>query len=132
MRVPIMEQQEKVRFCCGSCGYAIKYANTPKKLVYANSNGKPRYSRMVYRNMPIDPFFGFAVWYKVETTQGLLWAYNLEHLSLIEAYIADPLREQNALESKNNSLANRLPKWVSSPKGREYLLCLIARLKLKK
>lgn len=129
--VSVTEHEEKVRFSCVSCGYAIKYGNTPKLIVYVNSRGKPKYSRMVYRNAPIDPFFGFSVWYKVETTHGLLWAYNLKHLSVIEAYIADPLRERNGIENRNNSLASRLPKWASSAKHRKYLLRLIARAKLK-
>lgn len=128
---PITEHEKKVRFSCVSCGYAIKYANTPKMLVYINTQGKPKYSRVLYRDAPIDPFFGFTVWYRVDTTYGLLWAYNLEHLSVIEAYIADPLRERNGIENRNNSLASRLPKWVSSAKHREYLLRLVARTKLK-
>lgn len=129
--VPMVEHEEKVRFACVRCGYAIKYANTPKMIVYVNSRGKPKYSRMVYQNAPVDPFFGFSVWYKIETNHGLLWAYNLAHMSVIEAYIANPLRERNGIENKNSSLASRLPKWVSAAKNRSYLLRLIARVKSK-
>ncbi|NGM63024.1 hypothetical protein G5B30_14020 [Sphingobacterium sp. SGG-5] len=128
---PAARHEEQVRFSCMACGYAIKYANTPKMIVYVNSRGMPKYSRVLYRNEPIDPFFGFTVWYRVDTKDGLLWAYNLEHLAVIETYIADPLRQRNGLPNQNNSLASRLPIWVGAAKNREYLLRLIARAKLK-
>lgn len=129
--VSMAEHEEKVRYSCLRCGYAIKYAHTPKMTVYVNKRGVPKYSRMLHRNASIDPFFGFTLWYCIEANEGLLWAYNLIHLAVIEAYIADPLRERNGLDFQNNSLASRLPKWVSSAKNREYLLRLIARVKAK-
>src|SRR5690606_26401143 len=131
MYVSIDENKENVRCARVRSGYAIKYANTSKMMVYVNSHGKPKYSRMVYQNSPVDPFFGFSVWYKIETNHGLLWAYNLAHMSVIEAYIANPLRERDGIENKNSSLASRLPKWVSAAKNRSYLLRLIARVKSK-
>lgn len=129
LNTTMAEHEEKVRFSCGGCGYAVKYANTPKLIVYINSRGIPKYSRIIFRNEPIDPFFGFTVWYRLETVYGLLWAYNLDHLLVIEAYISDPLRQRNGLEYRNNSLASRLPKWVSSAKNRTYLLKIIGRMK---
>ncbi|WP_164122242.1 hypothetical protein [Sphingobacterium sp. xlx-130] len=129
--VPMAEHEEKVRFSCVSCGYAIKYENTPKTPVYVNSRGLTKYSRLLYPNAPIDPFFGFALWYCIEVNEGTLWAYNLEHLSVIEAYLKDSLRERNGLPYQNNSIASRLPKWVSAAKNREYLLRLIAWVKLR-
>lgn len=127
----MQEHEEKVSFSCGSCGYAIKYVNTPKMAVYVNSRGQPKYSRILHRNAPIDPFFGFTLWYRIESNEGTLWAYNLAHLSVIEAYVAAPLRERNGLPNQNNSLASRLPKWVSAAKNRDYLLRLIGRVRKK-
>lgn len=129
--IPTEEQEEKMRFSCTACGHAIKYTETPKMLVYVNSRGKPKYSRVLYRNSPIDPFFGFNLWYRIEANEGMLWAYNLEHLEVIEAYIADTVRDRNGLSNQNNSIASRLPKWVSAAKNREYLLRLIGRVKAK-
>ncbi|ERJ60665.1 hypothetical protein [Sphingobacterium paucimobilis] len=126
---PMAEHEEKVRFSCVSCGYAIKYGSTPKVTVYVNSRGVPKYTRVLHRNEPIDPFFGFALWYCIEANEGTLWAYNLEHLSVIEAYVTDSLRERNGEPYQNNSIASRLPKWVSAAKNREYVLRLIANAK---
>ncbi|TDQ76602.1 hypothetical protein [Sphingobacterium yanglingense] len=121
--------EEKVRFACVACGYAIKYGNTPKVVVGANHRVGARYSRILYLNGPVDPFFGFALWYCITANEGLLWAYNLEHLSVIEAYVRDALRERNGIPYQNDSIASRLPKWVSSAQNREYVLRLIANAK---
>jgi hypothetical protein len=121
--------EEELRFSCTSCGYAIKYANTPKFPVFTNSRGVTVKGRLLLMNTSCDPFFGFTLWYRIETTDGLLWAYNLAHLTVIELYIADPLRSRNGLPDKNNSLASRLPKWVGAAKNRAYLLRLIGRFK---
>lgn len=129
--LPMADLEEKVSFSCLSCGYNIKYANTPKLTVYVNSKGVPKYSRLLHLNTAIDPFFGFTLWYILEANDGILWAYNNEHLSIIEHYIAVPLRERNGLPHQNNSLASRLPKWVSAAKNRDYLLRLIARVRQK-
>lgn len=127
--VPMAEHEEKVRYSCLRCGYIIKYANTPKMTVYVNRQGVPKYSRVLLRNAPVDPFFGFALWYRIDANEGSLWAYNIAHLSVIEAYVADPLRERNGMPFQNDSIASRLPKWVSSTKNREYVLRLIANAK---
>lgn len=125
-----MSVHEKlVRFSCTACGYTIKYGNTPKITIYVNSRGIPKYSRILFRNTNVDPFFGFPLWYSMEANEGLIWAYNLEHLSVIEAYIADILRERNGLPVKNNSIASRLPKWISAAKNRTYVLVLIERMR---
>ncbi|MBL1407828.1 hypothetical protein [Sphingobacterium faecale] len=121
--------EERGRFSCVSCGYAIKYGSTPKVAVYVESRGVPKYTRVLHRNAPIDPFFGFALWYCIEANEGVLWAYNLEHLSVIEAYVIGSLRERKGMPYQNNSIASRLPKWVSAAKNREYVLRLIANAK---
>ena len=126
---PVAEYEEHVRFSCMSCGYAVKYINTPKFTVFVNSRGKAVHSRILLMNTDCDPFFGFRLWYIVETPYGALWAYNLAHLTVIEQYIADKKRERNGLPNKNNSLASRLPQWAKHAKHRELLLRLIQRAK---
>lgn len=123
------EHEEQVRFACVTCGYALKYSNIPKEVIGANSLGTLRYSRTLSRNGAVDPFFGFALWYCITANEGLLWAYNLEHLSVIEAYVGDSLRERNGIPFQNDSIASRLPQWVSSAKNRTYVLRLIANAK---
>lgn len=125
------EIEEKVRFSCYACGYAIRLANTPKVLFYQNSRGKGVYGRILHMNAPIDPFFGFSIWYQIETVHGLLWAYNAQHLEVIEQHIKDHLRQRSGLLYMNRSIGSRLPKWVSSSKNRDYLLKLIQRAKTR-
>ncbi|MCW2262222.1 MULTISPECIES: hypothetical protein [Sphingobacterium] len=125
----IAEYEMEVRFSCTSCGFSVKYINTPKFTAYINNKGQAVTSRLLIQNAPCDPFFGFDVWYQVETKHGLLWAYNLEHLTVIESYIADTHRTRNGLPYKNNSIGSRLPQWIKNAKNRIYLLKIIARLK---
>jgi len=127
----IQDYEDEVRFSCTTCGYAIKYANTPKFTVDANSRGRNLTSRVLMLNSPCDPFFGFEVWYRIESKFGLLWAYNLEHLMVIENYIADTLRIRHAVPYQNKSIGSRLPQWVKDAKNRMYLLKLITKSKLR-
>ena|SRR5690606_22482680 len=129
VNAPATEYEKLVRFSCLACGYAIKYGNTPKFTAFINSKGKAVRSRMLFLNTTCDPFFGFSLWYIIETPYGMLWAYNLIHLNVIEAYIADIQRERNGLSPQNNSLASRLPQWVKAAKHRTLLLKLIQRFK---
>ena len=125
------EQEEQVRFACHSCGYSLKLANTPKTLFYRTSRGKSVYGRVLHLNAPIDPFFGFNVWYQIDCAHGLLWAYNAAHLSVIESYIKDKLRTRSNIFHMNRSIASRLPRWIGIAKNRDYLLKLIERAKNK-
>ncbi len=82
-------------------------------------------------NAPCDPYFRLAAWYQIETPWGLLWAYNEEHLEVIERFVADKLRSRNGLPMLNNSLASRLPQWVTDSRHREAILKYIQRFKAK-
>lgn len=121
--------EDDVQFSCISCGFALKYKDIPKTTLFTNSRGKNIKSRVMIVNSPYDPFFRYEVWYTTETKFGILWAYNLEHLSVIENYIADQLRSRNGLPYKNNSIGSRLPQWVKDAKNRVYLLKIITKLK---
>lgn len=126
----INEYELDVQFSCIACGYTVKYFNTPKFSLYTNSKGKEYKSRMMFLNGPYDPYFGFEVWYSIDTKFGLLWAYNSKHLDVIENYIGSTLRSRNGLEIQNNSIGSRLPQWVKDSKNREYLLKIIQRIKI--
>ena len=127
----IKEYEVQVQFSCTACGYTIKYINTPESQFYSNSQDVKKTGRILILNAPCDPFFGFDLWYRIETTYGLLWAYNLNHLSVIEDYIADPKRSRNGIPSQNDSIASRLPQWAKDTKNRDYIVKLIKRYKLR-
>lgn len=129
--VNIREYESEVRFSCYVCGYALRYTDLAKPTIFTNSKGIPVKSNILYHNAPFDPYFTFPVYYEIETKFGDIWAYNLEHLQVIETYIGDKIRSRNGIPSQNNSIASRLPQWVKSAKNREYLLKTIQRFKEK-
>lgn len=126
---PIAGSEDLVRFSCLSCGRSLRYADTARITAFVNSRGIPVQTRMIYLNAPCDPYFRYDLWYRIETNWGLLWAYNVEHLELIEKFIADKLRSRNGIPMQNNSIASRLPQWATESKHRETLLKLIQKAK---
>lgn len=127
----IKDYEAQVQFSCTACGYTIKYSNTPESAFYTNSRGIKKNGRILILNAPCDPFFGFDLWYRIDTRYGLLWAYNIDHLSVIEKYIADPHRSRNGIPNQNNSIASRLPEWTKEAKNRDYIVKIIKRYKAR-
>ncbi|MGD2060091.1 MAG: hypothetical protein PVF87_04435 [Acidimicrobiia bacterium] len=69
-----------------------------------------------------DPCFGHLLWYRAETSKGVIWAYNREQLEALRSFIGASLRERSAAPTwKNRSYFSRLPKWMKSAKNREWL-----------
>ncbi|QCX01498.1 hypothetical protein FGM00_15800 [Aggregatimonas sangjinii] len=97
---------------CISCAY-----NTSKKVAFYQL-GTPK-----------DPFFGHPLWLQKKFKDGIFWAYNLEHLTLLENHIAANRRARDITKISNRSIGSRLPKWVTSKKNRKELLQLIDALK---
>ena len=128
---PISHYAFNVRFSCFNCGFLLKFAKTEVISPLNNSTEQGIKYNVIFLNSPIDPFFGFDVWYQSETKYGILWAYNVDHLEVIESYIAEKLRSRNGLPIRNNSIGSRLPQWVKDAKNRDYLVKIIAKLKLK-
>ena len=128
---PISHYELDVQFSCTSCGFALKYEKMSATSCFTNSKGQPLKSHVIFLNSSIDPFFSFPVWYQSDTRYGILWAYNLDHLKIIESYIADKLRSRNGMPIRNNSMGSRFPQWVKDAKNRDYLLKNIAKLKNK-
>ena len=59
-----------------------------------------------------------------------LWAYNLDHLAAIEAFVQAKHRERHHLRGyRNSSLFSRLPKWIQSAKNRDAVLRSILKLR---
>ena len=117
--------EEAIQFTCTYCVYVLKYANTPKFPVFTNSRGITKYARVLFFDSQTDPYFNFPLWYIIETPWGIIWAYNLIHLEVIEKYIARKDRNRNGIPTQNDSIASRLPQWAKSAKHRETLLKLI-------
>lgn len=81
---------------------------------------------------PVDPYFSLPLWLRTDYRGKTLWAYNLRHLGLMEAFVSASLREHRRREElgwQNQSLINRLPKWLKAGKNRGGVLRAIGRLK---
>lgn len=76
-----------------------------------------------------DWYFGFRLWLEIECCGELLWAYNLEHLQMIEEYVGAKLRERT--NKGRNSFFSKLPQWIKSAKNRDEVLRAIRRLREK-
>lgn len=71
------------------------------------------------------------LWLQMPCNGHTLWAYNLKHLSFIEAYVTatDRRRSKDEYGWSNRSLASRLPQWIRSSKNRDAILKAIQSLK---
>ncbi|MFE4599832.1 hypothetical protein ACFRKE_03165 [Kitasatospora indigofera] len=79
---------------------------------------------------PADPFFRRPLWLRESCCGQVLWAYNVRHLDLLEAFVAAKLRERGELlPGAPTSLVERLPTWLKAAKNRTEVLRTIRRLR---
>lgn len=79
---------------------------------------------------PVDPYFRRPLWLQASCCGHVLWAYNVRHLDLLEAYVAAKLRERGDLVAwAPASLVERLPTWLKTAKNRAEVLRTIGRLR---
>lgn len=106
------------RLVCRTCGYTKAWAERAITRRWRSSE-------------PRDDYFALPLWLQVPFPDGTLWAYNAEHLALIEAFVRAKLRERRQdprFGWFNGSFASRLPKWIQSGKNRDPILRRLARL----
>ncbi|WP_185734848.1 hypothetical protein [Micromonospora globispora] len=77
---------------------------------------------------PNDPYFGLPLWLSIDCRGRVLWAYNAEHLDLLEAYVSARLRERGR-DMGSQTLVERLPAWIKDGKHRADVLEGIGRLR---
>jgi|SRR5690554_363187 len=114
---------------CTKCGFNEKYQDRKADVVCKNSGGNTSGFKMKLLGGEVDPFFHYQLWYKADCLEGTIWAYNLAHLEVIENFIGSTDRSRHGLPNKNNSIASRLPKWMSAAKSRVAMLKCIRKLK---
>ncbi|MCD0449741.1 hypothetical protein LO762_11145 [Actinocorallia sp. API 0066] len=78
---------------------------------------------------PHDPYFHHPLWLQADVRGHILWAYNAQHLTLLETYVSAHLRERGtAAPAAPTSLLERLPTWIKSAKNRTKILQTIHHL----
>lgn len=73
-----------------------------------------------------------GLWLQTPCSGHVLWALNERHLEFLELYVAAELRERRQRQEhgwSNQSLASRLPRWLTSAKNRDEALRGLQRLK---
>ncbi|QSB06096.1 hypothetical protein [Natronoglycomyces albus] len=68
------------------------------------------------------------LWLDIDFRGNSLWAWNDQHLSFMEAYVAAGVRD---VSPSNSTIASRLPAWIKSGKNREDLLRALAKLRAR-
>lgn len=70
------------------------------------------------------------MWLQADCSGHVLWAYNVRHLDLLDAYVAAKLRERGeVMPGAPASLVERLPTWLKAAKNRTEILRTIKRLR---
>ncbi|KND25245.1 hypothetical protein [Streptomyces acidiscabies] len=78
-----------------------------------------------------DPHF-LPLWLRADTRHGTIWAYNLEHLTVLRDFVAADLREHAPWyehEHRRMTYVGKLPTWIKSAKNRAEILRTIDRLR---
>lgn len=81
--------------------------------------------------VPYDPYFGLPLWLQAPCAGEVLWAFNGEHLDVLESYVAAGLRERPPGDARPQSMLERLPVWAKAAKNRDGVLAAIARLRAR-
>ncbi len=79
-----------------------------------------------------DWFFHQPLFYTIETSQGILYAYNDKHLDFLESFISAQLRSREVRDEggwSNKSQISRLPKWVKLAKNRDLIINEIKKVR---
>lgn len=103
------------RLTCVRCGYS--------------SNEVPL--RGYWPDKPKDWYFHRPVWLQAPCACHILWALNLDHLNYMGEYVQAELREKQPDESgmHNQSLLNRLPRWMKESSNRNVVIATIEKLR---
>lgn len=109
------------RLVCPGCAHMDAW-EAPRSTTHPNGRLVPEFSG------PHDPYFGLPLWLSIDCRGQVLWAYNVEHLDLLEAYVSGRLRERGQYLG-SMSLVERLPAWIKEGKHRADVLRGIGRLR---
>lgn len=126
---------------CGYCGHrwlkpAIEYEAPPIEPLSQLVADCPECGRQTLVNASLartfptdkccDPHFGLPLKLAVSTRHGIVWAYNLRHITELSAYVNAKLRVRQ--NSGNSAMFSRIPKWMKLAKHREEIAKALGKL----
>ncbi|WP_328444668.1 hypothetical protein OG780_03850 [Streptomyces sp. NBC_00386] len=75
-----------------------------------------------------DPFFRRPLWLRTRCAGRILWAYDVEHVDVLAAFVGARLRERRA--SQTRATFARLPAWTKSAGHRDEVPAGLAALRV--
>ncbi len=124
-------EEKEVKLICTECGMNKYFSDLPQEKMTSQSHANKQICRPLLIGTNIDPYFRLPLWLQTAMPDGLLWAYNYEHLDCLENHVKASLRHRENSPMRNKSLGSRLPKWMTSKKNRKAVLRAIEKLKKK-
>lgn len=119
--------RSEVLVVCPACGGCARVASERGVCPSCAWTAVPSRKSLAY-GTPHDPYLDLPLWLTTRVGDETLWAFNAEHLDLLDAYVSATLRERVA-DRTGVTLVERLPAWVKSAKNRDTVLAGIARLR---
>ncbi len=96
------------RLTCAHCGLTRHSAGTTSRW-----------------GVPVDPWFGAALWLTADFRGHVVWAFNAAHLGELRAYVAASLREHSPTAGAPVSMLERLPAWMTSAGNRDRVVAVL-------
>ncbi|GAA0252060.1 TFIIB-type zinc ribbon-containing protein [Cryptosporangium japonicum] len=109
------------RLTCPGCGRTASWG--------AGGDGPHRGGVVVGGD--VDPHFRLPLWLRDSCCGGhVLWAWNAEHLDVLEDYVAARRRERGTVAAGGRtSMLEKLPTWMKTAKNRDELGRTLRRLR---
>lgn len=105
------------RLACGSCGSCEAWpGSSGERALRWWTDGR-------------DPYFGARLLLTTPCAGHVLWAYNQQHLDLLEGFVAASHRQRSKVRPGGGSLVQDLPPWLKSAKNRTAVLAACRRLR---
>lgn len=100
----------------------------PRRLVCANCAHLDHWNgTQISVGSSVDWYFRLPLWLQISCCGETLWAYNREHLEMLEQFVFAKLRERT--NKGRNSFFSKLPQWIKSAKNRGEILRAINRMR---
>jgi hypothetical protein len=119
------------RLVCADCGYADSWSATRRTAatVVTTADHRAAAAEGALLGAGVDPHFRLPLWLTTSCCGGhTLWAWNPEHLDVLDGYLGARLRERGDQDGYT-SMLEKLPTWMKTAKNRDELAKVIARLR---
>lgn len=120
----------RIALTCAHCGLSQFWQQTgPGVLTAADPHTYP--PGVIALGAPVDWYFHLPLWLQAPCCGETLWAYNAAQLDFLEAFISAKQRGRRPGPHglRNQALANRLPRWMTSAPNRAEVLRGLAALR---